>query len=61
MAFDLYASHQRVRAGEWLFIIGGLRGQSATDELIARQDRVRRSGEPVRFRLVPEGETPETP
>jgi hypothetical protein len=47
------------RAGDrWLPIVK-LRGQAAADELIIRQDRIRRSKYECRFKLLPEGETPD--
>ena len=54
--YDLWAYHERI--GHWLLIVPGLRGQAANDELITRQDRVRRSGQPCTFRLLPTGQRP---
>ena len=54
---NLWALHEKV-GRRWILLIPGLRGQAAVDELIARQDAVRRSGQPCRFKLLPEGEPP---
>lgn len=55
--FVLWARHDKGPTF-WLPIVR-LRGQAAVDELAVRQDRVRRSGQPCQFRLLPDGESPD--
>jgi hypothetical protein len=52
--WTLWANNEKVKRG-WLPIITGMRHSVAVDELITRQDRVRRSGEPCQFKIVEDG------
>ena len=52
----LWAYHDRV--ARWVPLLTGMRHSVAIDELVTRQDRVRRSKQPCKFRLLPEGELP---
>lgn len=54
---NLWAYHDKVKS--WILLIENLRGQAAVDELIKRQDGVRRSGQPCKFKLLPVGREPE--
>jgi len=56
--FTLWVSHDKVRQGAWTVLLSGLTQRLATDEMLTRQDRVRRNGSPCRFKLLPDGETP---
>lgn len=55
--WTLWAFHDRV--GRWGPLLSGLRHSVAVDELVERQDRVRRNGQPCRFKLLPDGEPPD--
>lgn len=54
--YTLWAYHDKV--GRWVPLFTGARHSTAIDELVTRQDRVRRSGQPCRFRMLPDGEDP---
>ena len=43
----------------WLPLFRGLSEQVALEEMIERQDRVRRTGHPCRFQVKPDGERPD--
>lgn len=58
--WTVWASHEKVRAGEWLPLVTNLSGSEAVREVVTRQDRVRRNGQPCRFKALPEGESPMT-
>jgi hypothetical protein len=55
-SYVLWALHAQVK--RWLPIIEGLHPQMAVDEMTTRQDRVRRSGQPCVFKVLPEGKVP---
>lgn len=55
-SWTLWAYHDKVK--RWTPVLTGLRHSIAIGELVVRQDRVRRSGEPCRFKLLPDGEAP---
>lgn len=55
--WTLWALHEKVPRG-WQPLLVGLTGQQAVNEMTVRQDRVRRSGQPCRFTVKPEGEQP---
>lgn len=55
--WSLWAKHAKVP--RWVRLETGMKLQRATDEMIVRQDRVRRSGEPCRFKLLPDGKEPD--
>lgn len=57
MTYTLWAKHEKVKRG-WMPMMDGLTEAVGVNELVARQDRVRRSGEPCRFKLLPDGEIP---
>lgn len=57
MTFTIWANHEKVNRG-WLPILTGLTGTEAAHELTTRQDRVRRTKQPCRFKALPDGETP---
>ena len=52
----IWAFHTKV--GRWCRIEHGLDGETAVVNLTARQDRVRRSGQPCRFVVLPDGKEP---
>lgn len=54
----LWCSHEKVRNGAWAILIPDLTPQAAVDELVSRKDRVRRNGQPCRFKLLAPGEVP---
>lgn len=56
--WNVWVSHDKVREGKWSILLGGLTQHRAIDEMIVRADRVRRSGQPCRFRILPEGWEP---
>ena len=58
LRWNLWTSHDKVKAGHWSVLIPGLSQRKAVEEMVERQDRVRRSGQPVRFKALPEGEEP---
>lgn len=53
----VWAKHEKVKRG-WMPVITYSSAQAAIDDVVARQDRVRRSKEPVRFKVLPLGEEP---
>jgi len=55
-SFVLWALNAKVK--RWLPLIGGLNSQAAADEMSVRQGRVRRSGQPCVFKVLPEGAVP---
>jgi hypothetical protein len=63
--FTLWAKHEKVNpawAGfkhGWMPLMTGLHHQMALDEMITRQDRVRRSGQPCQFKVLPDGKQPD--
>lgn len=56
--YTLWAKHGNVRSG-WLRLLTGLTQEQAVNEVVTRQDRVRRSGEPVRFTVAIDGKRPD--
>lgn len=54
---SLWAFSPKVK--RWVLLMPELRGQAAVDEMIARQDRVRRTGYDTVFKLLPPGEEPD--
>jgi hypothetical protein len=56
--FTLWARHEKVNRG-WLPLITGLDEKAGLDELVTRQDRVRRLGVPCKFRLLAAGRHPD--
>jgi hypothetical protein len=56
--WNLWVSHDKVKQGAWSVLLSGLSQGVAVDEMIVRRDRVRRSGQPCRFKALPEGELP---
>lgn len=54
--YSVWAYHQRVK--RWVPLVENLSGEEAVNEAAVRADRVRRSGQPCRFRVLPEGEAP---
>jgi hypothetical protein len=54
--WTLYAYHDKVK--RWVPLFTGARHSIALDEMLTRQDRVRRSGEPCRFVMRPDGQRP---
>jgi hypothetical protein len=56
--YTTWAKHERT-GKRWIPIVRGQTGPNATADIIKRQDTVRRNGQPVVFRLLPDGETPD--
>ena len=56
--WNLWVSHERVRNGAWTVLLSGLSPKVAVDEMTTRQDRVRRTKQPCKFRALIEGEEP---
>jgi hypothetical protein len=56
VTYTLWAKHEKVKWAVPLFT--GLSGAEAVAEMLRRQDRVRRSGQPCRFKVVPDGVEP---
>ena len=54
--FNVWALHDKVK--RWCLIEADLRGQEAVEAAAIRADRVRRSGQPCRFVVLPVGEEP---
>lgn len=57
MLFTVYAKNTKV-GPRWIPLLVGLPSQVAVEEMVERQDRVRRSGQPCRFAVRPDGEGP---
>ena len=55
-SFVLWALNARVK--RWLPIISDLNSQAAADEMSTRQARVRLSGQPCIFKVLPQGAVP---
>ena len=55
--YTIFADHEKVKRG-WLPLLTGLSQQAAAEELVARQDVVRRNGQPCKFKVLADGETP---
>jgi len=55
--WTLWAFNEKV--GKWLALDSGLRHQRAIGEMVERQNRVRKSGHPCVFKLLPDGQTPD--
>ena len=58
MTWAVWCSHEKVKQGAWSVLLSGLSQGAAVDEMVHRQDRVRRSKQPCRFKVLPEGEQP---
>jgi hypothetical protein len=56
--WNVWVSHEKVHKGRWSILLHGLTQRRATEEMVIRADRVRRRGEPCRFRILPEGWEP---
>lgn len=55
--YTIWAYHERV--GRWCDIVTGLTGPDAIAEVTVRQDRLRRSHEPCRIVVLPDGKVPQ--
>jgi hypothetical protein len=55
--YTLWAKHDKMRS--WSPLFTGLAQQHALDEMLARQDRIRRTGHDCRFRVLPDGKQPD--
>lgn len=55
--YTLWAKHA-YGPKNWLPLYSGATQEWAVGEMVIRQDRVRRSGEPCRFKVTPDGEKP---
>lgn len=55
--FTVWALNDRVR--KWLPLDSGLSEQAAVEDMLERQDRVRRSGYATRFVVRPDGKKPD--
>lgn len=55
--FTLWAKHDRVK--RWLPLYTGVTQEWAIREMIIRQDRVRRTQTPCKFKVRPDGEKPD--
>jgi hypothetical protein len=55
--FTLWAKHDKMRS--WSPLMTGLAQQVALDEMIERQDRLRRTGDSCQFRVRPDGQSPD--
>jgi len=58
VTYTVWAKHASVRSG-WLPLFRGVSQERAVNEVVTRQDRVRRSGEPVRFTVAIDGKRPD--
>lgn len=56
--WNVWCSHERVRNGAWRILLSGLSAKVAVDEMTTRQDRVRRTKQPCKFRALIDGEEP---
>lgn len=54
--YALWAYHEKVR--RWTCLLDSQHPQLVLDEMTIRQDRVRRSGHPCIFKMLPVGEQP---
>ena len=57
VTYTVWAKHGSIRG--WLPLVQGVSQERAVHEVVTRQDRVRRSGEPVKFTVAIDGNRPD--